>query len=492
MAQERIQSAALRRLVTSAENAAARIHSGMTVAFGGYTSAGYPKAIPAVLAARRAAGEDLRIHAISSSTNTPIDELLGAAGALQRRTPMFSSRLLARQANSQTLEYCEQQMNQMPRLLRSGAFGRIEVAVVEALGITADGGIIPTSAIGMEPSLLAAAEEIIVEINLSQPELLAEFHDIYLPQRPQPIPLTRTAQRIGKSCIPVPSGKIKAIVYSSGLDETTPPAPARPEQKAIAQNLFNFLELEQRRTGMHSLPPIQTGFGNLANEIVNSFSSSHFRDIEFFCGGLQAANLRLLAEGTAAAASCGSVELTPEALRLLDSCGDALRKRLVIRNGEITNNAEVISRLGPITLTSGIEMDIYGNVNSSHISGSRVVNGLGGGANFAENAGLSVLMLASEGKQGAISTIVPMVSHQDICEHDIDVVITEHGIADLRGKTDIERARTIIENCSGSYKDQLRSYFNRAAAAGGHHPILLREALSWHTALAENGTMRLE
>ena len=137
-------------------------------------------------------------------------------------------------------------------------------------------------------------------------------------------------------------------------------------------------------------------------------------------------------------------------------------------------------------------MDIYGNVNSSHISGSRVVNGLGGGANFAENAGLSVLMLASEGKQGAISTIVPMVSHQDICEHDIDVVITEHGIADLRGKTDIERARTIIENCSGSYKDQLRSYFNRAAAAGGHHPILLREALSWHTALAENGTMRLE
>ena len=86
---------------------------------------------------------------------------------------------------------------------------------------------------------------------------------------------------------------------------------------------------------------------------------------------------------------------------------------------------------------------------------------------------------------------MPMVSHQDISEHDIDVVVTENGVADLRGKSDTERAREIIENCAGAYKDQLRSYLDRAAAAGGHHPVLLDEALSWHIRLKKTGSMML-
>ena len=63
--------------------------------------------------------------------------------------------------------------------------------------------------------------------------------------------------------------------------------------------------------------------------------------------------------------------------------------------------AETIGRMGIIALTSGIEMDMYGNVNSSHIAGTQVVNGLGGGANFAENAALSILLMPSENKGGA-------------------------------------------------------------------------------------------
>ena len=137
-------------------------------------------------------------------------------------------------------------------------------------------------------------------------------------------------------------------------------------------------------------------------------------------------------------------------------------------------------------------MDIYGNVNLSHISGSKVVNGLGGGANFSENAGLSIFMIVSEAKEGRISSIVPMVTHQDICEHDIDVVVTENGVADLRGLTDIERAETIIDKCSSSYKKQLMDYLEKAKKTGGHHPVCLEEAFSWHINLAKNGTMRKE
>ncbi len=154
------------------------------------------------------------------------------------------------------------------------------------------------------------------------------------------------------------------------------------------------------------------------------------------------------------------------------------------------NNAEIIGRLGVIALNTGIEIDIYGNVNSSHIGGNRVVNGIGGGANFAQNAGLSVMLISSVSKCGAISNIVPMVSHQDICEHDIDIVITENGYADVRGLDDLQRAEAIISNCAAEeYKQQLFDYFEASKKLGGHHPQNPQMAFGWYTRLKETGTM---
>ena len=168
-----------------------------------------------------------------------------------------------------------------------------------------------------------------------------------------------------------------------------------------------------------------------------------------------------------------------------------LRDHLVIRNGDITNSAEVIGRLGLVALNTGIEIDIYGNVNSSHIAGSRVVNGIGGGASFAQNAGLSVILIPSTAKGGAISNVVPMVSHQDIGEHDVDVVVTEHGIADLRGLDDGERADAIVTHCaSEAYRGQLTAYLQTAREqCGGHHPQLPEAAFGWYRRLKEEGTM---
>ena len=217
--------------------------------------------------------------------------------------------------------------------------------------------------------------------------------------------------------------------------------------------------------------------------------NSELNDISFLCGHLQEENVKLLISGKAIEATCSSIQLSDETIESFNNNHKNLVDKLVIRNSDLINNSEVISRFKPITLTTGIEMDIYGNVNSSHICGSNVVNGLGGAANFAQNAGLSIFMIVSEGKEGAISTIVPMVSHQDISEHDIDVVITENGVADLRGLSDIERAEKIIDNCSFRYKEQLKDYFKRAVALGGHHPIMLDEALSWHILFKERGTM---
>ena len=487
--ESRIRSAGLRSLVKQAAEASEVIKNGMTVAVGGYTSCGYPKAVIRALAERANSGEQLRLSVVSGSNNGVVDTILAEASIVARRAPMIESKVIAGQINKGSVSYCEQQMNKMPHLLRAEAFGHIDVAVVEAVAVNSDGSFVPSSSVGFVPLLVQLADKVIIEVNAAMPGQLEGMHDIYMPDG-GPIPIVSAGQRIGAASVPCDIRKISAIVMSDEPDEVAALAPVKPEQAAIADNLFNFLELEMKRRGIKQLPPVQTGFGNLAAEIVNALGRSNFSDISFFGGVAQEANIKLAASGKAKAVSCGSVKMSSEVKRLMEENED-VRRRVVIRSGEITNNSEVIARLAPITLTSGIEMDIYGNVNSSHISGSKIVNGLGGGANFAANAGLSVMMIVSTGKGGAISTIVPMVSHQDISEHDIDVVVTENGVADLRGKSDVERAGEIIENCAGAYKDQLRSYLERAVAAGGYHPVLLDEALSWHIRLKQTGSMML-
>jgi succinyl-CoA:acetate CoA-transferase len=477
--------------IATAEDAAASIGNGMTVAMSGYAMAGYPKAVVEALVRRKRSGEDLSFALITGANVPWLDETLGAEGLVTRRTPMVAGRALAAQANDGSLRYVEQQMSKMPRLLRNRSFGEIDIAVVEALGFDRNGDLIPSSSVGMTHHLMHAADEVIVEINAAQPEILRELHDIYIPEAApdtRPIPLVRTNQRIGKAGIPVDPNKIRYVVHTDIPERMGPQATGTAATKDIADHLFDFLELEVRRTG--HLPPIQIGFGSIADSVADAFRRSSFDDLQFFCGGITEPVLELLASGKASALSTGGLGMSERVEQILEDTPN-LSRHLVIRNGDITNSAEVISRLALVALNTGIEIDVYGNVNASHIAGSRVVNGIGGGASFAQNAGLSVILIQATAKGGAISNIVPMVSHQDIGEHDVDVVVTECGIADLRGLDDGERADAIIAQCaSEAYRGQLAAYLQTARQqCGGHHPQLPEAAFGWYRRLKDEGTM---
>jgi succinyl-CoA:acetate CoA-transferase len=153
---------------------------------------------------------------------------------------------------------------------------------------------------------------------------------------------------------------------------------------------------------------------------------------------------------------------------------------------------ELVARVGLIAMNSGIEVDIYGHVNSTHIQGSRIVSGIGGSCDFMWNAFLSVVLLSSTARRGAISCIVPMVTHVDHPEHAVDVIVTEQGLADLRGLAPVERARTIIANCAHpDYKPLLSQYLEEAInSRGGHEPHMLEKAFSFHLRFAETGSMK--
>jgi len=481
----------LKNRITSAAEASEAIKDGMTVAMSGYAMAGYPKAIPEELVRRKKEGQELSINLITGANVPWLDEILGDSGIISGRVPMVASKVLSSQVNAHKVRYIEQQMCKMPRLLRSHSFGNIDVVIVEALAITEE-GLIPTTSVGLAGYLMEAANEIIIEINSAQPEILFGMHDVYI-QKPlpatEPIPLTSCTDRIGSAFIPFDASKIKYIVETDQPENDFQLATPKNESIKTAENLFNFLRKEYQTKSGGVIPPIQLGFGNIADMVAELLQKSEFTNLQFFCGGISESILNLLKSGKASAVSTTGIAMNENAGKILDQIPN-IHEKLILRNGDLINNAEIIGRLGVVALNTGIEIDIYANVNSSHITGNRVVYGIGGGANFAQNAGLSVLLIPSVSKNGAISNIVPMVSHQDICEHDIDVVITENGYADIRGLDDLQRAEAIISHCAAeAYQQQLFGYFEASKELGGHHPQNPKMAFEWYSRLKETGTM---
>ena len=167
------------------------------------------------------------------------------------------------------------------------------------------------------------------------------------------------------------------------------------------------------------------------------------------------------------------------------------RDHVVLRNQEISNNPELARRLGIVALNTPLECDIYGNANSSHVCGTKMMNGIGGSGDFARNAGLTIFSTESVAKGGAISSIVPMCSHIDHTEHDVHIIVTEQGYADLRWKSPRERAELIIENCAHpDYRPLLREYYRDALKFGGQTPHDLSRAFSFHQRFLETGSMK--
>ena len=228
------------------------------------------------------------------------------------------------------------------------------------------------------------------------------------------------------------------------------------------------------------LLPLQSGVGNVANAVMAGLDEGPFPHLTAYTEVLQDGMLNLIRSGRMDLASATALSLSSEAAIEFNREIEFLRDRIVLRPQEISNHPEVIRRLGVIAMNGLIEADIYGNVNSTHVRGSSIMNGIGGSGDFARNAYLSIFMTPSTAKNGAISCIVPMVTHVDHTEHDVQILVTEHGLADLRGLSPKQRARAIIDKAAhAKFRPALSDYFERACrdSSGKHTPHLLDEAL---------------
>jgi succinyl-CoA:acetate CoA-transferase len=465
---ERVRSEVLRKKIMSAEKASQLIKNGMTVGTSGFTPAGYPKAVPLALAKRAKEGERLKINLITgASVGEELDGELAKAGVVERRYPYQTNGDMRNKINSGDVKFSDIHLSHMPRWIKYGFFGNIDVAVIEAVALNEDGSIVPSTSIGCSNALVEKAEKVIVEINTSQPIELEGIHDVYDIENPphtKPIPLTKVEEKIGVPYIKCPIDKIAAVVVTDIKDSTRDVAPIDEDSKIMAQHIVNFIVKESKEGKLpEKLLPLQSGVGSVANAILGGLKETKFQDLEIYSEVLQDSVFDLMDAGKIKFASGTSLTISPNRLEDFYKNLHKYRRNIILRPEEISNNPEIIRRLGVIAMNTAIEFDIYGNVNSTNISGSRMMNGIGGSGDFARNAYLSIFMTKSTAKGGDISSIVPFVKHVDHTEHDVHVVVTEQGLADLRGLSPRERSEKIIENCvHPKFKEHLRNYVKSA------------------------------
>jgi len=464
--------------------AAAQVPADATLGVSGFGSVGYPKGIPLALAE---SGRDLSLTVVSGgSVGDEIDTALVEADAVERRYP-FQARAVIREAiNGGTVAFHDRHISALGDEVVHGRLADVDVAVIEAVAVGED-WLLPSTSIGHTPAYVAAADRLYVEVNSAQPLALQRLHDVYRRQAPpmrEPIPLSRPDERIGSPRVQFDPEKLAGVVTTDRPD--TPYSFRTPgeTERAISGNLAEFLAAElDRNPILADSVQFQFGVGSIGNAMIDTIDAVDFGDrtVHYLGEVFQDGLLDLLDRGRIASASATSLALSEEGQDRLFANLSRYASDVVVRPASVSNSPEVIDRFGVIGINSALSVDVYGHANSTHVNGTHVVNGIGGSGDFTRSCPLSIIALPST-TSGGTSRVVPMVTHVDHTEHDVDVVVTEHGLADLRGLSPRERADRMIAECADpDVRPDLRAYRDRAADTAGNIPHHLPSAFDWRS-----------
>ena len=408
----------------TAEEAAEMIKDGDCLGVSGFTPSGYPKAVPLALA-EKAKKTPFKVNVWTGASVGPeIDAAMVEAGCMDRRLPYQTNATLRKAINAGKVRYADIHLSHFAQMARYGFMAdrkKIDFAIVEVCKINdlGDGkvGLIPTTSMGNSSSYVATAPKVIVEVNTTQPVSLEGMHDSYVPLDPpnrKPIPIERPEDRIGTPYIPCELDKIVAVVPCDITDKVRPLGEIDEDAKHMGQNLVNFLKNEVKEGRLPAnLLPLQSGVGSVANAVINGLVNSDFKDLTVYTEVIQDGMFDLIDAGKLRVASGTALTPSPECQKKFYENVDFYKKYLLLRPQEISNSPEVARRIGVIAMNTAIEVDIYGNVNSTHICGTKLMNGVGGSGDFARNGYLTVFFTNSLAKGGKISSVVPFCSHID-------------------------------------------------------------------------------
>jgi succinyl-CoA:acetate CoA-transferase len=347
-----------------------------------------------------------------------------------------------------------------------GHYGDPDVAVVEAVAVGED-WLVPSTSVGHTPTFVRAADRLIVEVNEAQPLALAALHDTTsrpLPPDREPLTHETPGERVGDARIRFDPEKLVAVVRSDRPDDPYEFREPTRTDEAIASNLAAFLAEEvEHNPVFRDRVCLQFGVGSLGNALMGAFRDVDLgRPVAYFGEVVQDGLLDMLDAGALTAASATSLALSREGQERLFADPARYADRVVVRSADVSNAPSLVDRFGVVGVNSALEVGLYGHANATHLRGTHLVNGVGGGGDFERASALGVVALGSTAADGDVSRVVPMVPHVDHTAHDLSVVVTEHGVADLRGLGGSERAREMVSVAHPDFRPELRAYLDRA------------------------------
>lgn len=216
---------------------------------------------------------------------------------------------------------------------------------------------------------------------------------------------------------------------------------------------------------------IQVGIGNIADAILQELTAK--KNLSVHTG--------TFSDGVMTLVNAGAVEARrgePQSGRLTTTeiIGSAELYSFCDNNPlvalcpiDYTHNIGILSRIEKlVSVTAGIEIDLSGQVNAE-MRGETLVNGIGGQLDFLRGAvaspgGKGVIVFPSTARKGQVSRIVPQIgagTTVTVGRADIDFVITEYGVAQLRGKSLAERAGELIAVAHPDFREELKCAYNK-------------------------------
>ncbi len=511
--ESRVRRKSLLSKVMKAEDTVQFFKPGQNLLWSGFTPAGYPKAVPIALAdhveKNNLQGKMKFNLFIGASVGAETENRWATLDMIDRRWPYQTGKDIAKGINTGRIRMGDKHLGLFAQDTGYGFYtenGRYDVAIIEVSAITEDCGLALTTSCGIIAETIKLCDKIIIEVNTGQPSFEG-IHDVFMQQKPphrQPFLITSAEQRIGTPYVPCDPDKIIAIVESKHRDKGRAFAEQDDTSEAIAGHIMEFFTHEIKKGRLpENLLPLQSGVGSIANAVIGGLAKGPFSNLSVYTEVLQDTMLDLFDSGKLNFASACSLSLSenPGFPRFFDNW-DKYFDKIVLRPLSISNAPEPIRRLGCIAMNTPVEIDMYAHANSTLVGGTRMINGIGGSGDFLRNGYLKMMHTPSSRPSktdpNGISCVVPHCSHIDHTEHDLDCVVTEQGLADLRGMAPKDRAKLIIEKCAHpEYKPILKDYLEMASkeclAKGiGHEPQLWDRAFKMHLNLAQNGTMKIK
>ena len=510
--ESRIRRKSLMSKVVQPEELIPLFKDGMNLGWSGFTPVGYPKVMPVVLADHVEQNNlqgKLRFNLfIGASVGVETEDRWATLDMIDRRWPYQTGKNIQKGINSGRIRMGDKHLGHFAQDVGYGFYtenGRMDISIIECTDITEDGSLVLSGSAGICPELCQISDKIIIELNTEMPSHEG-LHDIIEPIKPPnrlPYLITHAGSRAGSPYVRVDADKIIGIVESKKLDNGRPLGPPDEISEQIADHIIDFFQNEVNRGRLpKNLLPLQSGVGNIANAVVGGLVKGPFKNLTVYTEVLQDTMLDFFDSGKLDFASACSLSFSNEGFKRLYANWEEYTEKIVLRQLSISNHPEPIRRLGCIAMNTPVEFDIYAHANSTLVGGTRMINGLGGSGDFLRNGYLKLMHTPStrpsKTDPNGITCVVPKAPHVDHTEHDLDVLVTEQGLADCRGLAPKDRAQLIIDKCvHPDYKPIIQEYFDIAkketlAKGIGHEPQLFDRCFKMQLNLERNGTMKVD